>query len=182
MGKPSNISSIYWEIVPTNNQLFQKVDLTWKRVKGGEKIAEKLAKIEQNFQVDNPQKSIDALVEVVKDLRKLPQSNWVKIKTTEIEQIILQCAGIWWEANTDNYYVAKGDSVKLEISAINRTEIPMVLKSIRIGNGNEIRLDSTLKNNRLIETKLAYVIPANCQNFPALLVGDRRHERNVCGK
>jgi LmbE family N-acetylglucosaminyl deacetylase len=142
-----------------NNQLFQNVDLTWKRVKGGDKIGNKLAKIEQNFQLDNPQKSISALASVVKDLRKLSQTNWVKTKTAEIEQIILQCAGVWWEANTDAYYITKGDSLQLDISAINRTEIPMVLKSIQIGNGNKVQLDSTLQNNKLNKTKIAYVIP-----------------------
>jgi hypothetical protein len=147
----------------TNNKLFQNIDLSWKRIKGGSKIGDKLAKIERNFQVDNPQKSIQDLADVIKELRKLEQTNLVRNKTNEIEQIVLQCAGVWWEANTTEYYITKDDSLKLELSVINRTEIPMVLKTIQIGDGSKIQLDSVLKNNQLKKTKVDFIIPSTAK-------------------
>lgn len=138
--------------------LFEGVDLTWNRVQGGAKIGKMLAEVSQNFQVEEPSASIPALTKVLKALRKLKKDEWAITKAKEVEQIILQCAGIWFENLNADYHVVPNDSFQLTTNVIKRSKYPVMWKSIELPF-QKIKLDSTLDFNKFKTYKLAAALP-----------------------
>lgn len=143
--------------------LFDGIDVTWARVKGGEKLIPVLAKAYQEFDVKNPAKSIPALSKAYKMMQKLPQSPLVQAKLEELKNVIFQCAGLWYEAVSPVYGVAAGDKAKVNIQVIKRSDYPITLQKIDAGFAQSNAFKK-LKNNRLERVKLELAIPANTQN------------------
>jgi len=73
-----------------------------------------LARISKEYQVNNPSKSISALIE----LKRLVKNQNFNHKL--LDDLILACAGIWVEANTASNTYAKGDEISLRLQAISR--------------------------------------------------------------
>ena len=145
----------------TNGELFQHVDLTWQRIEGGKKVGKMLADIEKNFSPSAPEQSLEALANVLTTLRAMPQTNYVRLKSAEIEQIMLQCAGIWWEALSPEYVSTAGDSVAITIEAISRAHSTTKLKSIQINGGTAITTSLDFKENQIQKHTLSFLIPSD---------------------
>jgi LmbE family N-acetylglucosaminyl deacetylase len=95
------------------NDLFDDVDMTWKRVNGGEKIQQLINSIIASFDFMQPQKSVPQLVDVYKALNVLPLSYWRDQKIKEVKDLIEGASGLWIEAFTNQQYAVQGDSVKI---------------------------------------------------------------------
>jgi LmbE family N-acetylglucosaminyl deacetylase len=112
------------------NNLFEGIDTSWNRVKGGKAIGKLLANVEKNFNFKNPSASIPDLVKAYTMIQALDENHWKPIKSEEIKKIIAACSGLYLEAVAENPETTRGNSVKLKIEAINRSAIPMQLNSI----------------------------------------------------
>lgn len=143
--------------------LFDGIDVTWARIKGGKKLIPILAKAYREFDVKNPAKSIPALSNAYKVMQKLPQSPLVQAKLEELKNVIFQCAGVWYEAVSPVYGVAAGDNVKVNVQVIKRSDYPVTLQKVD-ANFAQSNTPKELKNNRLAQVKLELAIPANTQN------------------
>ncbi|MGB0522754.1 MAG: PIG-L family deacetylase [Flammeovirgaceae bacterium] len=149
-------SHLYGE--KSTKDLFEGVDLTWNRVKGGAKVGKMLADISKSFDIENPAGSLPALTKALKTLRKMKKEAWAVSKAKELEEIILQCAGIWFENLNSDYYVVAGDSLQLSTNVIKRSNYPVTWKEIELPF-QKIRLDSTLGFNKYKTYKTATVLP-----------------------
>ena len=151
----------------TNNDLFQGINTSWSRVEGGERAGKLLQKAYEDFQMDNPAHILPTLTQALQALRKLNQEDyWVKQKTQEIEMLILQCAGIWASATSEEYYASAGDSLELNINFLRRAEVPVQLQGITLEMDEEKRqyqLDSTLAYNQLYKTELPIQLPESME-------------------
>lgn len=143
--------------------LFEGIDVTWARVKGGKKLIPVLAKAYQKFDVQNPAKIIPTLIKAYKMMQKLPSSALVQAKLEELKNVIFQCAGLWYEALSPTYGVAAGDKAQINVEVITRSDFPITLQKIdaNFAQSNDVK---ELKNNRLERIKLEVTIPANAQN------------------
>ena len=90
------------------SDVFDGVDLTWDRVKGGKIVSQKIAKACQNFNAENPSASVPALLEIYKEMGKLPDDYYVRQKQKDLAAIIAACAGLWFEANAITYAASPG--------------------------------------------------------------------------
>lgn len=142
--------------------VFEKVNTTWSRVQGGDKIQPLVTKAIQDYTVDNPAASVPALIEIRKALLQLEQSVWVKRKLLEVEQLIKDCTGLYLEATTTHYMAAPGEPVQLSFEVINRSAAPIVLEKLA---SKALSFDSTLalalKNNFPITFKSTKQIQQN---------------------
>lgn len=137
------------EFPTKTNNVFEGIDTTWTRVKGGKKIKDILTKVEENFDFANPSASIPELVNAYKLIDKLEDEYWKNIKLQEIKDIITACAGLFIEAVADEQTVAINSNIKVAIEAINRSNVPMVLKEISIPHQQKkISENIELKNNQ----------------------------------
>lgn len=148
--------------MPSSDNIFEGIDTSWSRLKGGEAIGKILYEIEENFNFKNPAKHIPQLVEAYKLLQKLEDSHWKKTKLKELSSLIETCSGLYLEAISSSEKVTKSDTYSLNIEAINRSNTNMILNSVTYGNKVATEKNMALKNNSKINLKLDNnTIPAN---------------------
>ena len=97
---------------PTND-LFDDVDVSWKRVKGGEKVQQLINSALGTFDFMQPQKSVPQLVAIYKALKVLSPSYWRDQKIKEVKNLIEAASGLWMEGFTNQQYAVQGDSVRM---------------------------------------------------------------------
>jgi LmbE family N-acetylglucosaminyl deacetylase len=140
--------------MPSSDNIFEGIDTSWNRIKGGEAIGKILNPIEENFNFKNPEKHIPQLVEAYKLLQKLEDSHWKKIKLNQLSSLIEACSGLYLEAISSSEKVTKSDTYSLNIEAINRSDSNMTLNSVSFGNKTALEKNVALKNNSKISLKL----------------------------
>jgi hypothetical protein len=110
--------------------VFEGIDTTWNRVKGGGPIGQLLEKVQQQFDFKNPSASIPNLAKAYSMIQLLEDEHWKTIKSEEIKKIIAACSGLYLEAVAENQTATPNSSIKVKIEAINRSAIGMQLESI----------------------------------------------------
>jgi len=127
--------------------IFEGIDTSWNRVKGGKPIGELLAKVEQQYDFRNPAASIPDLAKAYAMIQSLNENHWKAIKSEEIKKTIAACAGLYLEAVADNAETTPGSTVKLKIEAINRSAVPMQLTGVKTMETSNSIAPTELKNN-----------------------------------
>ncbi|WP_333877946.1 PIG-L family deacetylase [Flavobacterium sp.] len=110
--------------------LFEGIDTTWNRVKGGKAIGDLLYNVEKNFDFKNPEASIPELVKAFALIDELEDKHWRAIKSEEIKKIIAACAGLYLEAVAEVQEITPGSPLKVKIEAINRSTVAINLEGI----------------------------------------------------
>lgn len=119
--------------MPTDKEaLFEGINTTWSRLKGGEPIGKILAKVESTYQFDNPAASVSELIKARKMIKALPDGFWKSRKLMEIDEVIQACLGLYLEVVADDNSGVPGGEVDLAIEAINRSGAIVSLKSLQV--------------------------------------------------
>lgn len=135
--------------MPKNNSVFDGVDTSWNRVKGGTPIDQLLEKVLKEYDFKNPASSVPDLVKVYSLITNLDDNHWKNVKLPEIKSIIAACAGLYLEAVAETPFTSLNESVKVNIEAINRSDISMQLEGISIPEEHkEIVANIPLINNK----------------------------------
>lgn len=117
--------------IPQNkNDLFEGIDTSWNRLKGGKEIGNILYQVEKNFDFKNPSSSIPELIKAYTLIAQLEDKHWKYQKIEEIKNIIANCAGLYLEAVSEVQEITPGSKLNVKIEVINRSNIPMKLKGI----------------------------------------------------
>uniref|UniRef100_UPI003A92EF96 PIG-L family deacetylase n=1 Tax=Bizionia sp. TaxID=1954480 RepID=UPI003A92EF96 len=140
--------------------LFEGIDTTWNRVKGGQAIGSILQQVEENYDFTNPSASIPGLLKAYQLIQKLEDSHWRTYKTEEIKDIIYACAGLYLEAASNTSQATPGETVKLNIETINRSSFPITLNTI-ICNNTHISKQLALNKNISFDFHEVLDIPSN---------------------
>ncbi|CAH0335677.1 Mycothiol S-conjugate amidase [Flavobacterium sp. CECT 9288] len=142
--------------------LFEGIDTSWNRVKGGAPIGELLAIIAKEFDHKNPSASIPNLAKAYTMMQALEPNQWTPVKAAAVKEIIAACAGLYLEAVAQNQEATPGSTLKLKLEAINRSAIPMELISVQTLPNNTISSQNQdLKNNVLKIINLDFKLPEN---------------------
>jgi LmbE family N-acetylglucosaminyl deacetylase len=150
------------ESITNKQNLFEGIDTTWNRVKGGKPVGEAVAAIIKSFDFKNPAASVPALVKVYALIESLDEGHWKTIKLKEIKDIIAACSGLYLEAAAESQSATPGSAAKLHWEAINRSTVPMALKSVIISPENRtVTIDTLLANNAGIQDILDIKLPEN---------------------
>ncbi|MBW2960646.1 PIG-L family deacetylase [Mesonia aestuariivivens] len=155
-------STEYIELIkgsyPESENIFEGINTTWSRVKGGNKIGKILKEVEENYDFENPSKSIPQLIAAYNLIKDLENDHWRELKTKEITEIIASCAGLYLEANTATEFATKNSNIEVNLEATNRSSVQIEFKKVSFSN-LEVEINSTLKNNepfyKGIATKIA---------------------------
>jgi len=127
--------------------IFDGINTTWSRIKGGKAIGDILYNIERNFNFKNPSSHLNALLKAYVLIEKLEDSHWKHQKTKAIKSIIEACTGLYLEASASTNWATQNDIIDLNIEAINRSNNSVLLKNISITNGKKIDKNILLKTN-----------------------------------
>ena len=132
-----------------NKKLFESLDFSWDRISESAGIKFLTNEIIRNFSINDPSQSIPRLLKLRTAISQLEDEFWKKIKMKEVEDIILQCSGLYIEMTTLSSKKSNEDSVSFNLEIINRSNIKMKLKSISCKDLNFYKkLSKSLKENQ----------------------------------
>ncbi len=134
----------YAKGVKADKDLFDGIITTWARVKGGEKVQPLVDKVIEEYNPINPAASIVGLQQVRKQIESLSPSIWKERKLREVNQLIQDCAGLYFEVTADQPWKAPGEMVVNTFEVVNRSATPMKLLQIKSAS---LSIDSTLNTN-----------------------------------
>lgn len=132
--------------------VFEGIDTSWNRVKGGKAIGEILSKVEKEFDFTNPSKSVPELIKAYQLILKLEDKHWRKIKLEEIKNIIYHCSGLFLEVVAKEPYTTVGSKAEVKIEAINRSDLSIKLNEIQLE-----KLNIDLKPNQAYHSEKTLV-------------------------
>ena len=144
--------------LPSNINLFEGIDTSWNRVKGGNEIGKILYEIEKNFNFGNPSVHIPNLIKAYDLIQNLEDSHWKEIKSKQIIKIIEACSGLFMEAVADTETTTKDSNFNINIEVINRSQSNAKLISVKALQLPLETKNSVLKNNEKTSFQLKNVI------------------------
>lgn len=160
-GRPRNRGQSIQYFVTTagdgaKDDLMDGVVTDWKRINGGDAIQSMINNIIGNYKADQPELSVPALVRLYQSIQTLPGSNWTNKKLSEVQQLIEECSALYVEATSSQQRVLQGDSLKINLAVIERKNIPVSLKKIKVENFDSSFSFTLLPNQNL---SIAKTIP-----------------------
>jgi hypothetical protein len=130
--------------------LFEGIDQSWKKFPEGKKMSELVENCMKNFDVQHPEKSIPALLEMHKYLNTSMKSDpafiyWRTQKIKEIEKLIGTCTGLFAETYAAAYSAIPGSEISLSTKIVNRNGYPLKLEKISyLQHAGHFHTDSSL--------------------------------------
>ncbi|MGZ0016981.1 PIG-L family deacetylase [Yeosuana sp. AK3] len=112
--------------------IFEGIDTSWNRVKGGKAIENILLKVQTDFDFTNPSASVPQLVKAYKLIENLEDPHWRTIKSKEIKDILLACSGLYLEAVANTNHATQHAQVPIAIEMVNRSNTNIVFTGLTI--------------------------------------------------
>jgi LmbE family N-acetylglucosaminyl deacetylase len=149
---------------PAVADLFDGIDLTWKRIPESEKIAAALEEANRKFRPEDPAASLPSLLRAYDLMKSFPSNVWVEEKKNDVLQAIAACAGLWLEAIASDDSATSGSEIKVTATAINRSGAALRLESVQVvsmdgADAKEVAAPVDLSVNQPVSRELAYKIP-----------------------
>ena len=107
---------------PKTTDIFEGIDMTWGRVKGGSAITNAIQETISSFQPARPYGSIQKLEKINESMHNcVVHDSPFGYKLNDLNTLALACTGIVTEALSASPYVSVSDSVATTLSVINRS-------------------------------------------------------------
>jgi LmbE family N-acetylglucosaminyl deacetylase len=130
------------EGAPSVSGLMDGIDTSWARVPNSAKVAELLTRAARELDDRAPEKIVPVLQEARGELRKL-EGPFVLEKLAELNETILQAAGLFFDVTTSKYQAVVGTPVDIAFTAINRGPLDVQLSSVTV-NGKQAPINKPL--------------------------------------
>ncbi|MFZ4797435.1 MAG: PIG-L family deacetylase [Bacteroidia bacterium] len=140
--------------------IFEGIDFTWKRVKGGDKIGSNISKIIKEYKIEKPNLISENLIKLKDQIFRIELSNKMNkdyffLKTSYLHQILNNTQGLLLEANSTNYNLTIDDTLQFDLKLVIRDNgIKTKIKDI--GYNNYLKdsfVGKYISNNIQISTK-----------------------------
>lgn len=143
------------------NDLMDGVDNSWKRI-NATSIQDQINGIIAQYNFDYPEYSTAPLVNLYKSIQQLPDSYWKTKKLAEVQQLIIECTGLFAEATSSDQYAVQGDSIHVQFYFNKRNNSNVNLKEVQL-----LSFDSTagkvLGNNQNLSFTKSFAIPVDAK-------------------
>lgn len=153
---------------PAATDILEGVDLSWKRIPGGAAVGEILEQVHRDHDPSTPVASLPGLLKAraaVTRLCAVPPAGSRGIllhKARELDEAIRSCAGLWLEAIATRPVLSPGDSLRIEVTAINRSSAVLQATGLRSDAlAMKSRIDTLLAKNRPVTVPLLSIVPAS---------------------
>ena len=140
--------------------IFQGLDFSWSRVKGGQKLGQLLQEAYIQYRAEKPESIVPVLLQAYSELSGLKDNYWRIQKKKELEEMILACSGLWLEAYAPDFSVVPGTKIKLTASVIQRSDFPFKLERLNFPGNSDTSLNKVPGYNELLNTEKTVTIPA----------------------
>jgi len=148
---------------PATSDLFDGVDLSWKRFAGGEAVDAALRRALAGYSGENPSAAVPGLLEALAAMDRIADGPWLAFKRHEVLEAIRDCTGLWLEALAPEATTTRGAALKLAATALNRSPVSMQLVRIEATYGSPQVVDASLENNAPVTRDLALSVASDAQ-------------------
>ncbi len=152
--------------------LMDGVDVSWNRLTGtqGAALAEvnsTISNIISSYDVQHPEATAAKLLLLQKQLIKLQSSGqyWAAQKSMDVNNLLVHCLGIYFEATTSSQLHVKGDSIKVNI-VLNSRSSNLLQKAAAAVMGANVTFDSIKQNVTYIKTAAAFINETDRETQP----------------
>jgi len=142
--------------------LLDGVATDWGRVAGGAGIEQQVNDIITHYSFDHPEASVTALSQLYQAIEKLPEGYWRNRKLDEIKQLIIECAGVFAEATTNNEYAVIGDSMRVNFFVNKQNDVALQLNSVTL-NAFDTAVNKTLDYNQNLGFAKVFAVPVGTE-------------------
>ncbi|HEX4875921.1 MAG TPA: PIG-L family deacetylase, partial [Chitinophagaceae bacterium] len=127
--------------------LMEGSELSWKRMNGGEVIAATIDSLIKSFDLLYPERSVQGLVGLYKKMSALPDGYWKTQKLQEVQQLIMQCSGLFMDITTTEQFAVQTDSVRFNFVFNNRLGAQASLEKVAV-DGFDTSFSRLLEKNK----------------------------------
>lgn len=140
--------------------LFDGIDFSWGRITTPN-ISLMINKIVNSYNIKEPSQSIPRLIQLRKMIETVEDQFWKEQKLMEVDQLILQCSGLFIQMTTLSSKKTINDSVTFNLEIVNRCNLKMQLKSIncKVLNYSK-KYTKDILENEVYNLKSKVAIPA----------------------
>jgi LmbE family N-acetylglucosaminyl deacetylase len=114
-----------------SGDIFDGIDTTWNRLPGGDAAGKVLEEALRVFDPEQPDKTVMLLVKA-RPLIAAMKNPLASKKLEELDEAIALCTGLWLDASADRHAVVPGESLQVNLEAINRSRVPLTLRSVKL--------------------------------------------------
>lgn len=132
---------------PATRDILEGINLDWQGISNGNEINVLISNLNQNYNIDEPQKSVPGLLRLYSLISALKDENLKARKLKEVSDLILAASGIWFEAYSAEPTYALNDDIPVRVQAISRYT-PGARISISFGD-KPLHQNISLENNQL---------------------------------
>ncbi len=144
---------------PAAADLMDGIDTTWTRVPGGAEAGRLLERAAREFRIDQPETAVPALLEA-RRLLAAADDPWAALKRREIDETIALCSGLWLDASAARHTAVAGATLRVSLTALNRSPLAISLDGIRIGD-QTVAVAGSLERNRPASQSIDWKVPAD---------------------
>ncbi len=103
--------------------LFENIVFDWNRFAETKHINTMIDNIVHQFNTLDPSASVDGLLQLYTTLKNIKTNNdelngWLGVKIDETENLIMACSGLWADAYSSDFTVARGDDIDLSYQLV----------------------------------------------------------------
>src|SRR5450759_97593 len=142
---------------PAEKDLFEGIDLSWKRIEGGEKIGLLLKGAEDSFDPRDPSAVVPTLAKAYALLGGTDPL--LARKRHDIADVIRACLGVWVEAVASEPSAAPGASVKVAAMILNRSPRAATLESVSVTYAGGPGAGGALVPNEPLRREVTLILP-----------------------
>jgi LmbE family N-acetylglucosaminyl deacetylase len=145
-----------------SKDLFDGVDMTWRRFNGGEVVNQLLEEAARKYDPSNPSAVLPLLLRARREMGKLAKDEpLIEAKRTALDEVIRAAAGLWVEAVAADPYVTPGGEVKVTTTVVNRSVYPLKFETVGASSAGVDVLRAELKNNQPLTRERTLRIPGD---------------------
>lgn len=152
-----------------DNDLFDGINTTWSRIQGASFLQQEVDKINHDFDIKHPEKTVPQLVTLLTKVEHLEASYWTEQKAKEIKELILDCSGIWIQSATSIPKYAIGDTVDIETNiVVQQPGINAKLLALHVNNSVESDLPAetlSLDKNKIVNISTRFYASSLTQPY-----------------
>jgi len=142
------------------NDLMEGIDVSWKKVNGGDAIEKMVNDISSSFDFLHPENSVKGLVQLYRALNAMPAGYWRNKKLDETRQLIEQCSGLWIDVFTTEQFAVQTDSIRFNFQFNNRLGVNATIKGFVV-DGFDSLMGQPLAKNRNINFAKTIFVPSS---------------------
>lgn len=146
---------------PADKDIFDGIDTSWKRVRGGESVEPLVNRVINEFNPQDPAASVPLLLQIRKAIKGLEKNVWTTRKLQETEELIIDCLGLFIETTANQFQVAPGEPVSVSIEMLNRAKgsVKVLRMSSKTLDWDSAAVVSLASNNPKVVSVKARVQP-----------------------